>query len=109
MVLVDHQIRKLAKAGLISHFADYPAVPRQGVISFGLSGCGYDLTLGTSFRVFKNTGTVVDPKNFDPKNFDVREGDTCVIPPNSFALAESVEYFCIPYNLVGLVLGKSTY
>ena len=82
----------------------------QRVISYGLSSYGYDLRVADEFKVFTNVfNTVVDPKAFDPKSFvDVR-GEACIVPPNSFALARSVEYFRIPRDILTICLGKSTY
>jgi len=83
---------------------------RSGVISYGLSSYGYDLRVGRDFKVFTNIyNTVVDPKQFDPKSFVDMTTDVCVIPPNSFALAVSVEYFRIPRDVLTICLGKSTY
>lgn len=83
--------------------------PRK-VISYGTSSYGYDLRCSSRFKIFTNVNsTIVDPKNFDPKSFVDFEGDCCIIPPNSFALASSVEYLCIPRNILTICLGKSTY
>ncbi len=83
---------------------------REGVISYGVSSYGYDLRVGSSFKVFTNVyNVVVDPKHFDPKSLVDFETDVCIIPPNSFALAGSVEYFRIPRNVLTVCLGKSTY
>lgn len=83
---------------------------RSGVISYGVSSYGYDMRVGRQFRIFTNAlSSVVDPKNFDPRSFVEFEGDVCIVPPNSFALACSVEYFRIPRNVVTLCVGKSTY
>ena len=85
-------------------------VPRQGVISYGLSSYGYDVRVGRHFKVFTNARcAVVDPKNFDPASFVDIEGDYCLIPPNSFALASTVEYFEIPRDVIAICVGKSTY
>ena len=83
---------------------------REGVISYGLSSYGYDIRVAKEFKVFTNiNSTVVDPKNFDERSFvDVR-ADVCIIPPNSFALAKTVEYFRIPRNVLTVCVGKSTY
>lgn len=84
-------------------------IPRK-IISYGTSSYGYDLRCGNKFKIFTNiNSTVVDPKNFDEKNFVNFEGDVCIIPPNSFALASSVEYFRIPRDVLTVCLGKSTY
>ena len=83
---------------------------RSGVISFGVSSYGYDVRVGDEFKVFTNVyNTVVDPKNFDSKSFVDIKADVCIIPPNSFALARTVEYFRIPRNVLTVCLGKSTY
>ena len=83
---------------------------REGVISYGVSSYGYDVRVGDEFKVFTNVyNTVVDPKNFDPKSFVDIKANECVIPPNSFALARSIEYFRIPRNVLTICLGKSTY
>jgi dCTP deaminase len=83
---------------------------RQGVISYGVSSYGYDVRVGDEFKVFTNVyNTVVDPKNFDSKSFVDIKADVCIIPPNSFALASTVEYFRIPRDILTVCLGKSTY
>ncbi len=83
---------------------------RPGVISFGVTSYGYDVRVGRNFKVFTNARcTVVDPKNFDPASFVDMEGDFCLIPPNSFALAETVEYLEIPRDVIAVCVGKSTY
>ena len=80
------------------------------VISYGLSSYGYDLRVSREFKVFTNVfNTVVDPKNFDPRSMVDIETDVCIVPPNSFALARSVEYFRIPRNVLTICVGKSTY
>jgi dCTP deaminase len=83
---------------------------RAGVISYGVSSYGYDVRVGDEFKVFTNVyNTVVDPKNFDPKSFVDIQADVCIIPPNSFALASTIEYFRIPRDVLTVCLGKSTY
>jgi len=83
---------------------------RKGVISYGLSSYGYDIRISDEFKIFTNINTtIVDPKEFDPRSFVDFKGDVCVIPPNSFALGRSVEYFKIPRNVMTICLGKSTY
>ena len=80
------------------------------VVSYGLSSYGYDLRVAGEFKVFTNVfNTVVDPKSFDPKSFVDVHGEACIVPPNSFALARSVEYFRIPRDILTICLGKSTY
>ncbi len=87
-----------------------PAQVRKGVISYGVSSYGYDIRVADEFKVFTNINTtVIDPKNFDPNSFVTIKGDSCIIPPNSFALARTVEYFRIPENVITICLGKSTY
>jgi dCTP deaminase len=83
---------------------------RDGVISYGVSSYGYDVRVGNEFKVFTNVyNTVVDPKHFDPKSFVDITADVCIIPPNSFALASTIEYFRIPRDILTICLGKSTY
>jgi dCTP deaminase len=83
---------------------------RNGVISFGLSSYGYDIRVADEFKVFTNiNSTVIDPKAFDPRSFVDLKTDICIVPPNSFALARTVEYFRIPRDVLTVCLGKSTY
>jgi dCTP deaminase len=104
-VLPDWQIEQQIK---IEPFA--PQQSRPGVISYGVTSYGYDLRVSRQFKVFTNARcAVVDPKNFDPQSFIDIEGDFCLIPPNSFALAETVEYLEIPRDVIAICLGKSTY
>lgn len=113
-VHADTWIRRMAQEhGMIEPFAD-KLVRRNGgdqpVISYGLSSYGYDLRVADEFKVFTNVfNTVVDPKNFDPKSFVDVKTDVCIVPPNSFALARSIEYFRIPRDVLTLCVGKSTY
>jgi dCTP deaminase len=94
--------------GMIEPFEDSQV--RNGVISYGVSSYGYDIRVAEEFKIFTNVfSAVVDPKNFDPKSMVDYRGDVCVIPPNSFALARTVEYFRIPRNVLTVCLGKSTY
>ncbi len=93
---------------MIEPFADYQ--PRAGVISYGVSSYGYDMRVAPEFKIFTNAlSAVVDPKQFDPKSFVEFTGDVCIVPPNSFALARSIEYFRIPRNVLTICVGKSTY
>ncbi len=93
---------------MIEPFADRQV--RDGVISYGVSSYGYDMRVAPEFKIFTNAlSAVVDPKHFDPKSFVEFTGDVCIVPPNSFALAASVEYFRIPRNALTICLGKSTY
>jgi len=104
-VLADWQIQEQVR---IEPFAD--GTYRPGVISFGVTSYGYDLRLGRHFKVFTNARcAIVDPKNFDPRSFIDLEADECLIPPNSFALAETVEFLEIPRDVLGICVGKSTY
>ncbi len=105
----DHWIRKMS----IEHKMIEPFVEGQvskGVISYGLSSYGYDIRVSDEFKVFTNLhSAVVDPKNFDSRSFVEIKDDCCIIPPNSFALAKTVEYFRIPRRAVTVCVGKSTY
>jgi dCTP deaminase len=105
----DRWIRKMAlEKGMIDPFEDSQV--RNGVISYGVSSYGYDIRVAEEFKIFTNIfSAVVDPKNFDPKSMVDFRGEVCVIPPNSFALARTVEYFRIPRNVLTICLGKSTY
>jgi dCTP deaminase len=104
-VLPDWQIQRDIK---IEPFAD--GATRPGMISYGVSSYGYDVRVGRHFKVFTNAlCAVVDPKHFDPASFVNIEGDHCLIPPNSFALAETVEYLEIPRDVIAICVGKSTY
>jgi len=105
----DKWIRRMAvEHGMIEPFETGQV--REGVVSYGLSSYGYDIRVAPEFKVFTNVHhVVVDPKDFDDRSFvDIHE-DTCIIPPNSFALARTVEYFRIPRNVLVVCLGKSTY
>jgi dCTP deaminase len=83
---------------------------REGVISYGLSSYGYDLRVSNEFKIFTNVNSaIIDPKNFDEKSFVSVEADTIIVPPNSFALARSIEYFRIPRDVLTICVGKSTY
>ena len=83
---------------------------REGIISFGVSSYGYDLRIAEEFKIFTNiNSTIVDPKKFDAKSFVDYKGAVCIVPPNSFALGRSVEYFRIPRDVMTICLGKSTY
>ena len=94
--------------GMIEPFEDRQV--RQGVVSYGLSSYGYDIRVADEFKVFTNiNSTVVDPKNFDARSFVDVKADVCIIPPNSFALAKTVEYFRIPRDVLTVCVGKSTY
>jgi len=105
----DHWIRKMARDhGMIEPYED--AQVRTGTISYGLSSYGYDMRVASEFKIFTNVNNaIVDPKAFDDRSFVNFEGPVCIVPPNSFALARSVEYFRIPRNVMTLCVGKSTY
>lgn len=108
-IKADSWIRRMAlEEGMIEPFVDGQV--RENVISYGLSSYGYDIRVTDEFKIFTNVhSAVVDPKNFDPQSFVDFKGDICVIPPNSFVLAQTVEYFRIPRNVLTVCLGKSTY
>ena len=94
--------------GMIKPFEDRQV--RKGGISYGLSSYGYDIRIADEFKIFTNINTtIVDPKSFDPRSFVDYQGEVAVIPPNSFALGRSVEYFKIPRNVLTICVGKSTY
>ncbi len=105
----DHWIRQQAtEHGMIEPFVE--SLKREGVISYGLSSYGYDARVADEFKIFTNIDSaVVDPKDFSDKGFVDRKTDVCIIPPNSFALARTVEYFRIPRDTMVICLGKSTY
>jgi dCTP deaminase len=105
----DRWIRKMAmEHQMIDPFSEKQV--RQGVISYGLSSYGYDLRVADEFKIFTNVNSVVvDPKNFDERSFVALQADCCIVPPNSFALARSIEYFRIPRDVLTICLGKSTY
>ena len=108
-IMPDKWIREMALArGMIEPFVEKQT--RQGVISFGLSSYGYDARVGRDFKIFTNVSSaVVDPKNFSSESFVDKQTDICVVPPNSFALASTMEYFRIPRDTLVICLGKSTY
>jgi len=105
----DKWITKMAKEhGMIEPFEGRQV--RDGVISYGVSSYGYDMRVADEFKIFTNVNSsIVDPKHFDPKSFVEFKGAVCIVPPNSFALARSVEYFRIPRNCLTICVGKSTY
>ncbi|HBM90820.1 MAG TPA: dCTP deaminase [Rhodospirillaceae bacterium] len=108
-VMPDHWIRQQAQENqMISPFEEKQK--REGVISYGLSSYGYDARLADEFKIFTNIdNAIVDPKEFSESSFVNRQADVCVIPPNSFVLARTVEYFRIPRDILVICLGKSTY
>jgi dCTP deaminase len=105
----DRWIREMcAKHRMIEPFAEKQV--RQGVISYGVSSYGYDIRIADEFKIFTNVNsTIVDPKNMDPATMVDFKGTVCVIPPNSFALGRTVEYFRVPRNVLCTCVGKSTY
>ncbi len=104
-VLADWQIREQVP---IEPFAE--GTRAGGVVSYGLSSYGYDVRVGRRFKIFTNVNSqIIDPKDFSERSFVDHEGDACIIPPNSFALAETVERIRMPRDVLGICLGKSTY
>ncbi len=108
-IKADRWIRQMAiEHKMIEPFEEGQV--RHGVISFGTSSYGYDIRVADEYKIFTNVySVVVDPKEFDPKSMVDFQGEVCIIPPNSFALARTVEYFRIPRNVLTLCVGKSTY
>jgi len=108
-IMPDHWIRRMAaEKGMIEPFVERQQ--RQGVISYGLSSYGYDARVSDEFKIFTNVdNAMVDPKNFSEAGFVSRKGGICIVPPNSFALAHTTEYFRIPRDVLVICLGKSTY
>jgi dCTP deaminase len=108
-IKADSWIRRMVN----EHHMIEPFVENQvhaGVISYGLSSYGYDIRVANEFKIFTNVySAIVDPKNFDPRSMIDFSGEVCIIPPNSFALARTVEYFRIPRNILTICVGKSTY
>ncbi|MES0344689.1 MAG: dCTP deaminase [Anaerolineales bacterium] len=105
----DHWIERMAREErMIEPFEEGKA--REGVISYGVSSYGYDIRVADEFKIFTNVySAVVDPKNFDTASMVDYQGDVCIIPPNSFVLARTVEYFRIPRGVLTVCVGKSTY
>ena len=112
-LLSDRWIKKMAiEKGMISPFIENQVkeVDNKKVVSYGLSSYGYDLRVASEFKIFTNVhNSIVDPKNFSENAFVDIKGPKCIIPPNSFALARSVEYFKIPRDILTICVGKSTY
>src|SRR5437773_8045070 len=105
----DRWIRRMVRErDMINPFVESQV--REGVISYGLSSYGYDLRVADEFNIFTNVNSsIVDPKHFDERSFVTIQTDVCIVPPNSFALARSVEYFKIPRSVLTICVGKSTY
>src|SRR5690606_4029767 len=105
----DHWIRKMSlEHGMIEPLVEKQV--REGVISYGVSSYGYDMRVADEFKIFTNVHSAIDdPKNFSPSSFVDFKGDVCIIPPNSFVLAKSIEYFRIPRSVLTVCLGKSSY
>src|SRR5262245_27816460 len=108
-IKADKWIRRMAlEHGMIKPFVERQV--REGVISYGVSSYGYDIRVADEFKLFTDiNSSVVDPKKFDPRSFVDIKADSIIIPPNSFALARTVEYFKIPRKVLTVCLGKSTY
>ncbi len=108
----DRWIRRMAAKGMIEPFepGQVRHVAGERIVSYGTSSYGYDIRCAAEFKIFTNiNSTIVDPKAFDPNSFVDFGGNVCIIPPNSFALARTVEFFRIPRNVLTICLGKSTY
>ncbi|MBF8292721.1 MAG: dCTP deaminase, partial [Steroidobacteraceae bacterium] len=111
-IKADHWIRRMAAQGMIEPFEAGQVRVADGhrIISYGTSSYGYDVRCAGEFKIFTNiNSTIVDPKSFDTNNFVDLRADVCIVPPNSFALARTVEYFRIPRSTMVICLGKSTY
>jgi dCTP deaminase len=112
-IKADRWIRRMAlEQRMIEPFepGQVKALEGRKIVSYGTSSYGYDIRCSTEFKIFTNVNsTIIDPKRFDEKNFVDYRGEVCIIPPNSFALARTVEYFRIPRNVLTICLGKSTY
>jgi len=112
-IKADRWIARMAREhGMIEPFEPRQVRDAQGarIVSYGVSSYGYDVRCANEFKIFTNINTtIVDPKHFDQRNFVDFKGDCCIIPPNSFALAHTVEYFRVPENVLVLCVGKSTY
>jgi dCTP deaminase len=108
-IKADRWIRQMSREhGMIEPFVDTQV--SAGIVSYGLSSYGYDIRVADEFKIFTNiNNTVIDPKAFDPRSFVDVKADVCIVPPNSFALARTIEYFRIPRDVLTVCLGKSTY
>jgi dCTP deaminase len=108
MVKNDRWIREMARKGMIEPFDGKQM--KKGIISYGVSSYGYDMRVADEFKIFTNgNAAVIDPKNFNTESFTDFRGDVCIVPPNSFVLGRSVEYFRIPRDVLVICFGKSTY
>ena len=109
----DNWIRRMAaEMGMIEPFEPNQVKEANGqrIVSYGTSSYGYDIRCSEEFKIFTNiNSTIVDPKNFDAKSFVDLKGEVCIIPPNSFALARTIERFRVPRNVLVVTLGKSSY
>ena len=105
----DKWIKKMSSEyDMIAPFTDEQI--KSGTISYGVSSYGYDIRVADEYKIFTNVNnSIIDPKNFDANSFVDFKGDVCIVPPNSFALARSVEYFKIPRKILTICVGKSTY
>jgi len=111
-LLSDELIKEIAQKGMIKPFENkqIKQAENKKLVSYGLSSYGYDLRVADEFKVFTNVyNSIIDPKNFSEDSFVEIKASTCIIPPNSFALARSIEYFKIPRNILTICIGKSTY
>ncbi|CAK7193456.1 dCTP deaminase [Commensalibacter sp. Nvir] len=108
-IMPDRWIKRMAiEKRMIEPFADKQH--RKNIISYGVSSYGYDARIADEFKIFTDIdNAIVDPKNFSSNSFVSRKTDVCIIPPNSFALAHTIEYFRIPRDILVVCLGKSTY
>ncbi len=108
MVKNDRWIKEMAEKGMIDPF-DGRRI-KKGIISYGVSSYGYDMRIADEFKIFNNANTtIIDPKNLSDSSFTNFRGNVCIVPPNSFILGRSVEYFKIPRDVLAICLGKSTY
>jgi dCTP deaminase len=108
MVKNDRWIKEKAEMGMIAPFFENQV--KKGVISYGISSYGYDMRMSDTFKIFTSAeSTVIDPKKIDHQSFTDFKGDVCIVPPNSYVLATSFEYFKIPRDVIVICLGKSTY
>lgn len=108
MLKNDRWIKEMAEKGMIEPFNKDHV--REGIISYGVSSYGYDMRIADEYKIFTNiNNTIVDPKGFDTKSLVDFKGDVCIVPPNSFVLGRSVEYFRIPRKILVICIGKSTY